>query len=70
MERILPIHRVVKVREPVSPRVHLLAFKCKLAYSKGNKPSCAEPFWLIAYARENSKRLLFGLFLYLKQRPT
>ena len=23
---------------------------------------CAEPFWLIAYARKNSKRLLCGLF--------
>ena len=31
-------------------------------HNKLDKPSCAEPFKLIAYARKNSKRLLCGLF--------
>jgi hypothetical protein len=31
-------------------------------HNKLDKPSCAEPFKLKAYARKNSKRLLCGLF--------
>ena len=40
----------------------MLAFTHELVHNKLNKPSCAEPFKLIAYARKNSKRLLCGLF--------
>ena len=39
-----------------------LAFAHELVHNIVNKPSCAEPFKLIAYARKNSKRLLCGLF--------
>jgi hypothetical protein len=40
----------------------VLAFTHELVHNKLNKPSCAEPFKLIAYARKNSKRLLCGFF--------
>ena len=39
-----------------------LAFTHELVHNELNKPSCAEPFKLIVYARKNSKRLLCGLF--------
>jgi len=39
-----------------------LAFAHELVHNIVNKPSCAEPFKLIAYARKNSKRLLCGFF--------
>ena len=44
-----------------------LAFTHELVHNELNKPSCAEPFKLIAYARKNSKRLLCGLFLWSNQ---
>jgi len=63
-----PIGDVRSSGVPLSPTqiqepVVLLAFTHELVHNKVNKPSCAEPFKLIAYARKNSKRLLCGLFL-------
>jgi hypothetical protein len=42
--------------------MRLLAFTHELVHNKLDKPSCAEPFKLVDYARKNSKRLLGGFF--------
>jgi hypothetical protein len=48
----------------------VLAFTHELVHNEYNKPSCAELFKLIAYARKNSKRLLCGLFYGLIKANT
>jgi hypothetical protein len=48
----------------------VLAFTHELVHNKYNKPSCEEPFKLIAYARKNSKRLLCGLFYVIIKANT
>jgi hypothetical protein len=44
------------------PLASLLAFARELVHNELDKPSCAEPFKLVDYARKNSKRLLGGFF--------
>ena len=48
----------------------MLAFTYELVHHRYDKPSCAEPFKLIAFARKNSKRLLCGLFYGIMKANT